>query len=704
MSTLTDKLNEDFKTTFNELKTLRKLNRTRNFCISFFVFPFLMIFAVDLESKNRLLESKVSTLEEFGGTSTAVKGEKLDRQKDATRKLQQRLDEMTDERDNLQTALDGERRQSRKERDLLAAELAELRATWDKDVKSKERYREQASEMQGIVASARDVEAEIKAGRVRAERERDETRLKCDKLEQYVADCEARISELEKLKYKADFASKQQSSEMEDKQRELQSKLDLWMAKTRQGTENAASLSTEKERMTRELKEMQERFETMTRDFARQKKEFEADMERARVANDTKEQERMRRIRAAEEKRDRDESLLRSLKLGVEEDADKARVRHKLEKQEFERRIKELERQVADATATHDASLTKARAAQDEGITALQRRVIDLESDLKEEREANKRAENQLRRYRLDSSNVAEELQQERDELAKRVQSLQERLRAALGEREAEHAAARSASEGGEQLQVSLRATREALDEAQEKLIAAKRKHEAVLNATKEELRQEREVRWQLEQTKEKLETENTELKWYFLPEGERRQKPKKAVDVEWEMEQRRLADIKADLQALRDGLSDPNDFRKKPVQDIQAMLIAGLEALPDMMKEPHAQVLGGLMNAMDMLQYSLKAKLGVAVALTNAMVKPQIIFELVNVAEHMMEKTVVAMDSPEGIVLRIQRDVYQGRRRGDKTLNFEKELMAKLVWLRARRTGKDEEQCRDEIMEATRE
>jgi len=117
-------------------------------------------------------------------------------------------------------------------------------------------------------------------------------------------------------------------------------------------------------------------------------------------------------------------------------------------------------------------------------------------------------------------------------------------------------------------------------------------------------------------------------------------------------------------------------------------------------MKEPHAEVLGALMNAMDMLQYSLKAKLGVAVGLTNAMVKPQIMYELINVAQHMMEKTVVAMDSPEGIVLRIQRDVYQGRKRGDKSLNFEKELMDKLVWLRARRTGKDEEQCRDEIMD----
>jgi anaerobic ribonucleoside-triphosphate reductase len=40
-------------------------------------------------------------------------------------------------------------------------------------------------------------------------------------------------------------------------------------------------------------------------------------------------------------------------------------------------------------------------------------------------------------------------------------------------------------------------------------------------------------------------------------------------------------------------------------------------------------------------------------------MVKPQIMYELIEVGEHMMEKNVNAMDSPEGIVMRVQRDVY---------------------------------------------
>lgn len=44
---------------------------------------------------------------------------------------------------------------------------------------------------------------------------------------------------------------------------------------------------------------------------------------------------------------------------------------------------------------------------------------------------------------------------------------------------------------------------------------------------------------------------------------------------------------------------------------------------------------------------------------MTRAMVKPQIMYELIEVGEHMMEKNVNAMDSPEGIVMRVQRDVY---------------------------------------------
>lgn len=103
------------------------------------------------------------------------------------------------------------------------------------------------------------------------------------------------------------------------------------MAKTKQGTESSTAMSAERARTTQEMKELQERYDTMTRDFARQKKQFEQDMERIRLENETKEVERTLRIKAIEDKRAKDESLLRSIKLGVEDDAEKMKVRHKQE-------------------------------------------------------------------------------------------------------------------------------------------------------------------------------------------------------------------------------------------------------------------------------------------------------------------------------------------------------------------------------------
>jgi hypothetical protein len=125
------------------------------------------------------------------------------------------------------------------------------------------------------------------------------------------------------------------------------------MAKTKQGTESSTAASAERARTAQEMKELQERYDAMTRDFARQKKEFEQDMERIRLENETKEVERTLRIKAIEEKRAKaretvfrlgaatlvnecccclqDEALLRSIKLGVEDDAEKMKVRHKQE-------------------------------------------------------------------------------------------------------------------------------------------------------------------------------------------------------------------------------------------------------------------------------------------------------------------------------------------------------------------------------------
>jgi hypothetical protein len=50
----------------------------------------------------------------------------------------------------------------------------------------------------------------------------------------------------------------------------------------------------------------------------------------------------------------------------------------------------------------------------------------------------------------------------------------------------------------------------------------------------------------------------------------------------------RRLVDRSIDRSV--DPLADPNDMRKIPVPDIQAMLIDALETLPDKRKESHAR------------------------------------------------------------------------------------------------------------------
>jgi len=682
MTSLMDRMNESAKDQQKELKKLRRQ-------------------IIDLESDLNSTKSKLSIAEEFGADRSQSKGEKYDKAKQKARKVEKKLEEMTEERDILSQTLERERRQFRKEKDVLNAELTEIRLSWEKDIAAKERYRQQTSDMQSLVANTREVELDLNMQKTKMERELTDLHTKLDKNEVYIKELEKENAELEKIKFKAEFKAKKENVELEDKAQELQTKLDLWMKKTQKGSETKVQLSAEKQKVQKELQEMQERYETMTRDFQRQKQEFEKDMEKIRSQNEQKEIERSLRLKAMDEKRARDEALLRQLKLGVEDDADKARARHKQEIKDARKALADLQREKEDMELAHDAEIQKLRGLMDEKCAALQRQLDQAQADAEDAAKEQQRAEAALRRYRLDQGGVADDLQLERDELAQRCETLQKKLRTALEEREAEHTAARAASVGGEQLSVKLRTVREALDESQEKLLAAKRKHESMLSATKEELRLEREKRWELEKTAEKLEEENIELKWYFLPEGEKKQKPKKKVDSEWEIEQRRIADIKAELDEIRNGLRDPNDMRTLPIADIQAMLIDSLETLPDNMKEDHAQVLAALMSAMDMLNYSLRAKLGVCVALTRHIVKPQIIYELINIAEHMMEKTVNAMDSPEGIVFRVQRDVFLARKKGIQTINFEEELMDKLVWLRARRTGKEEEECRQNIIDA---
>ena len=79
---------------------------------------------------------------------------------------------------------------------------------------------------------------------------------------------------------------------------------------------------------------------------------------------------------------------------------------------------------MADKEAEFEAELAKARAQADERERAMQRQIDTLESDLKDAKGTASRAENALRRYRVDSTSVAEDLQLERDELVSFVVAL----------------------------------------------------------------------------------------------------------------------------------------------------------------------------------------------------------------------------------------------------------------------------------------
>ena len=107
-------------------------NRSRCSCARRFVR------AVDLDNQVKLLTVRLSTTEEFGADRNAQKGEKLDKTKEQARKLEKRLQELTDEHEQLASTLERERKTMRKDKDQMQAQLDEMRTAWDKDLASKE--------------------------------------------------------------------------------------------------------------------------------------------------------------------------------------------------------------------------------------------------------------------------------------------------------------------------------------------------------------------------------------------------------------------------------------------------------------------------------------------------------------------------------------------------------------------------------------
>lgn len=83
--------------------------------------------------------------------------------------------------------------------------------------------------MQSLIAASRDVEADIKVQKSRVERENEDLRNQLARQSVYAAECEQRIAELDKLKFKSEFQSRQQQSDLEDKTRDLQTKRILFV-------------------------------------------------------------------------------------------------------------------------------------------------------------------------------------------------------------------------------------------------------------------------------------------------------------------------------------------------------------------------------------------------------------------------------------------------------------------------------------------
>lgn len=142
MSRLTEKLSDDYKDVMAELKTARRNNGKR----PAFVFDdgelrrlfTSLLCLVELENQVKLLTARLNMTEEVGAERSQSKGDKLDKTKDVARKLEKRLDELTQEHEQLASTLERERKNIRKERDQMAAQIAEMRAAWDKDAASKE--------------------------------------------------------------------------------------------------------------------------------------------------------------------------------------------------------------------------------------------------------------------------------------------------------------------------------------------------------------------------------------------------------------------------------------------------------------------------------------------------------------------------------------------------------------------------------------
>uniref|UniRef100_A0A6U0I901 Uncharacterized protein n=1 Tax=Sexangularia sp. CB-2014 TaxID=1486929 RepID=A0A6U0I901_9EUKA len=137
---------------------------------------------------------------------------------------------------------------------------------------------------------------------------------------------------------------------------------------------------------------------------------------------------------------------------------------------------------------------------------------------------------------------------------------------------------------------------------------------------------------------------------------------------------------------------------------ELQPRLVALLEGLPRHAREPTAKGVGALLSALDALDTPPRTKLLLGVLLVDARAKPHVLAELCELAElHATGEGGSVMHTPEAVVLMCARKARRRRAlvgsRVAASVDDGRLLEEELVRLRARRTGKGEEECRADML-----
>mmetsp|Transcript_20762 Transcript_20762/g.50783 ORF Transcript_20762/g.50783 Transcript_20762/m.50783 type:complete len:742 (-) Transcript_20762:135-2360(-) len=661
---------------------------------------------LDLEARVRTLEVQLRAREDHGAEDKEVRKAELSKVRRTLQATKQSLADVREERDQMEAQLEQEKKARRKEADVHKAALDDMRAAWDKDAAQKKRLRAQCTEYADMVSKARTVENEQTTRLNRLQKELDELREAHTNDVDLIARYETELQQLRQLKQRQQWQSSQKAKEEEERARELESKLTMWMSKTRDKAATEEALTTEKRKLEAEMADMQAKFAKMQVQFDKEKELFAAEMERMQADADTKMKDRERRIKEAETRREKEQKMLRQLKLDSEEEGDRARTALKKQLQSLKHEFEDQEVRHKEALIDAEAAHKRERQALLDKLDVRERELRAMVAENDELTKVRLQLENSLRRLRQQEASVTDELELEREENQRKYELAHKRLTSNVAELEETRVELRKTEEEADRLTKELLRTKEALEETVDTLERTKTSLETKLATVTDELKTERDRRWALEEQVDKLEDELAQLKWYFLPGADQDataadKKAKKPKDLDFLLEQRRKEELKEELARLRDHMSNPDDYKRKKVQELQAQLIDALEALPPSMKEPHAECLGSLMAAMDMLSYTLKTKMIISLVLTQAKVPPALVFELIEIAEVTLEKNQMSpFQTPEGIVMRIVREAYRKQRRG-RRVDIADDLLEALVTERVQRTGKSEQVARYEILEA---